>query len=358
MIDLENWDEYVNDRYLSEYLTPDDYEMRTETLAQIEENHRVATARRQYKSDYALLAKQRDAALEYAAEHSIANDDMIYWSFAESSLDAFYKIFTRSLASHIVGIQPVSVLKNLMYKETLVEGLEFANGRKTLSLVLSDQTPETMYWEIQSAYSSTLLTLSIAEAMQTRTDHLTTKFTGNLNEYVIKDLIRLAFKNDVEEVEANPEDPSQIKLICRINANCSDIARMTRRGVGNFIIVNKSMLPYFDKDPTIVSIRWDTEDFEDPIASWHGGAIDLFMNNYVPEDMILVGYKGQNNECDTGYILKPNKINLSTNSGNNGDWRLGVFSLDCEKAIVTPAEDEFNKASDYYRVIKVIPTNG
>ena len=360
MIDLEKWDVYVNDRYLSEYVTPADFVPQTETLFQIEENRRVATAKRKYAFGYTLLEKQRDAIIAYSVEQSIKQDDPLYWIYAEQSLDAFYNMFTYSLAARIVGIQPIAIPKNLMYKIVLVEsGFPLDGCHKTMSLALSDQLPEEMYGSFNAAYRTRPASL-MSTAIQSSPGYLTKKFTNMINGHVVKDLIRLANNNPVEEVEVDLSADSNIPLLCRINANCSDIARMTRRGAGNFIVVNRSFLHYFDKDAHVKKFMplSDDEigDQDEPIGTFN--AIDIYINNNIPDNTILAGYKGQHSEYDTGYILNPIKIDLYTMHGNNSDWQLGIFSLDCKNVIITPTEDEFNKASDYYRVIKVIPKNG
>jgi hypothetical protein len=100
-----------------------------------------------------------------------------------------------------------------------------------------------------------------------------------------------------------------------INRLASDIARTTRRGAGNFIVVSPMMVSVLQvASKSVFAPAIKEEAYRGPngfcLAGTLNGSIKVYcrMGNYSAEDNhedILIGYKGGNGDIDAGYFLCP-----------------------------------------------------
>ena len=102
-----------------------------------------------------------------------------------------------------------------------------------------------------------------------------------------------------------------------INAVCNEIARKTRRGAGNFIVVSPMVVSILQSAAKSVFAPAVSGSFKGPNNSMLVGTLNGTIKVYsylwnqvsglgaATNDVILVGYKGGNGETDTGYFYCP-----------------------------------------------------
>ena len=159
-------------------------------------------------------------------------------------------------------------------------------------------------WTMEAAQDlNSLYGIDIESEM---TQALSSEVSAEFTNEVIHNLKKLG--GDAEVVKLDGSKSEQLMTLgCRIRSNCSAIARTTRRGAGNFIVVSLEMATalkeekYSDFKPNKDNKFKMSEMLE---VGTMNGTIRVFAAD-VPTDEILVGYKGGNGECDTGYIHCP-----------------------------------------------------
>lgn len=95
------------------------------------------------------------------------------------------------------------------------------------------------------------------------------------------------------------------KFVFKINRACVEIARKTRRAMGNVIVISSKMLPYFEKMPKVFSITKDKITTGDNsklqlVGTW--GNAKVYLNDLHP-DKIIIGYVGKNDHYDASLIF-------------------------------------------------------
>jgi len=153
-----------------------------------------------------------------------------------------------------------------------------------------------------------------------------------------------------------------------INLAANEIARNTRRGAGNWIVVSPTVL-------SLLQVSNDKKSYEQNETEQFGlfgelmevGTLNktmkVFSALHLPEDEVIVGYKGGTGETDSGYTYCPYipvmtsgvvvdpktfqpKIGLMTRAGTSLN---GGFEYDKEgNKLDTPP-----MASNYYNLLKI-----
>lgn len=156
----------------------------------------------------------------------------------------------------------------------------------------------------------------------------------------------------------------------RINEVANEIARKTRRGPGNFIVVSPMMVSVLQSAAKSVFAPAVEGSFKGPnntmLVGTLNGQIKVYSylwNQAQPgasaplgSDQILVGYKGGNGETDAGYFYAPYIPLMSSGVVINPVTFQPVISLMTRYARVafTDATSSLGNSADYYGKVNVV----
>jgi len=152
-----------------------------------------------------------------------------------------------------------------------------------------------------------------------------------------------------------------------INAVCQEIARKTRRGPGNFIVVSPMVVSILQSAAKSVFAPAVAGSFKGPNNSMLVGTLNGTIKVYsylwnqvaglgaAVNDIILVGYKGGNGETDTGYFYCPYIPLMSSGVIINPVTFQPVISMMTRygKTAFTQTETSLGNSADYYGKINV-----
>jgi len=230
------------------------------------------------------------------------------------------RIYADFPIKNLVAVQPITELVDTIYAletssvETEVAGGMLGSGGKRLVVNIVEQKVEAGARKLQAGWTPVkkedLVHACGLDLESEKTLALSQEVRADITYEVLNDLKRLGGEPEVVKFEGASESDrknSLLALVCRIRANCSGIARTTRRGHGNWIVVSKAMARALAKDKTTeIYLKDDYKSRNSEMLNVgtinHG--IDVFVAN-VPDDEILIGYKGKNGEADSGYFYCP-----------------------------------------------------
>lgn len=152
-----------------------------------------------------------------------------------------------------------------------------------------------------------------------------------------------------------------------INAVCNEIARKTRRGPGNFIVVSPMVVSILQSAAKSVFAPAVAGSFKGPNNSMLVGTLNGTIKVYsylwnqvsglgaAVNDTILVGYKGGNGETDVGYFYCPYIPLMSSGVVINPTTFQPVVSLMTRygKTAFTQTQTSLGNSADYYGKISV-----
>lgn len=153
-----------------------------------------------------------------------------------------------------------------------------------------------------------------------------------------------------------------------INAVANEIARKTRRGPGNFIVVSPMVVSILQSAAKSVFAPAVAGSFKGPNNTMLVGTLNGTIKVYsylwnqvsgltaATNDVILVGYKGGNGETDTGYFYCPYIPLMSSGVVINPVTFQPVFSMMTRygKTAFTQTETSLGNSADYYGKINVL----
>jgi hypothetical protein len=153
-----------------------------------------------------------------------------------------------------------------------------------------------------------------------------------------------------------------------INAVANEIARKTRRGPGNFIVVSPMVVSVLQSAAKSVFAPAVAGSFKGPnntmLVGTLNGTIKVYsyMWNQVSglsaatDDTILVGYKGGNGETDTGYFYCPYIPLMSSGTVINPVTFQPVVSMMTRygKTAFTQTQTSLGNSADYYGKVNVL----
>lgn len=156
-----------------------------------------------------------------------------------------------------------------------------------------------------------------------------------------------------------------------INAVCNEIARKTRRGPGNFIVVSPMVVSILQSAAKSVFAPAIAGSFKGPNNSMLVGTLNGTIKVYsylwnqvsglgaAVNDVILVGYKGGNGETDTGYFYCPYIPLMSSGVVINPVTFQPVVSMMTRygKTAFTATQTSLGNSADYYGKINVANFN-
>jgi hypothetical protein len=152
-----------------------------------------------------------------------------------------------------------------------------------------------------------------------------------------------------------------------INAVANEIARKTRRGPGNFIVVSPMVVSILQSAAKSVFAPAISGSFKGPNNTMLVGTLNGTIKVYsylwnqvsgvgaAVNDVILVGYKGGNGETDTGYFYCPYIPLMSSGVVINPITFQPVVSMMTRygKTAFTQTETSLGNSADYYGKINV-----
>jgi len=152
-----------------------------------------------------------------------------------------------------------------------------------------------------------------------------------------------------------------------INAVANEIARKTRRGAGNFIVVSPMVVSILQSAAKSVFAPAVAGSFKGPnntmLVGTLNGTIKVYSylwnqvsgNGAAVNDIILVGYKGGNGETDTGYFYCPYIPLMSSGVVINPTTFQPVVSMMTRygKTSFTQTQTSLGNSADYYGKINV-----
>lgn len=254
--------------------------------------------------------------------------------------------------AEIIGVQPMSGPVGLVFFMRY-----FTSEEKTVDSITH------MTLEIQSApveaYSRKLMSKFSPEVVMDLSAH-------NIDvEYELEEAIasEVAFEivaehlNHLVKLSGKEENFTYVNRdSCKVSLNkmSIDIGKETRRGCGNKIVISPVMYEALDlsNDSNFVAAEPKFKISSLFYAGTLHKTMQVYVSTAIPENTILVGYKGGSGEVDAGYIYSPYVMLLSTGMVMNPDTfqpemrlmtRYGLFIME--------------KSSSYYKSVQVTFTD-
>lgn len=259
--------------------------------------------------------------------------------------------------------------------------IEGSGGRK-MSLEVVSQAVEAGSRKLQSGWTiEAMQDLNSQHGLDLEseiTKALSAEIVQEIDAEIINDLLALAGTVRTFDMAATGSPtyaPAFVgdrfaNLGVRINEVANVIARKTRRGAGNFIVVSPMIVSVLQSAAKAVFAPAVEGEFKGPnnteMVGTLNGRIKVYSylwNQAVPgvsspngDDKILVGYKGGNGEVDSGYFYAPYVPLMSSGVIINPVTFQPVISLMTRygKVALTDATTSLGNSADYYGRINVI----
>lgn len=254
-------------------------------------------------------------------------------------------------AFELVGCQPMECPRSLLYQLKFVSEDEDKLMRlEVVSTPIDASTKKlSANWDIEAKQD-----LKIFHGLDVEMEILRAlgkEIAMEYNQEIITDLGHLATK-----MAAVIHDDKE--LLVHIQRAANAITSKTRRGVGNWIVVSKNVTKRLK--PNIAPTDGKFVDLDDdealaklPDLFKYGilnGSQYVYVNKWHMDEhtegksSILVGYKGAATEVDTGYIMAPFQLILSSGVGVDPNTFSPILSLMTRYAKYFDAEN----GKDYY----------
>lgn len=172
---------------------------------------------------------------------------------------------------------------------------------------------------------------------------------------VLDDLVRFHLKHYPDSFSTiNPEDfyfhdveHTVYKFMFKINQACSNIAFITRRGMGNSIVVGSKMLKYFENMKTLYKSNNDIDKKSLlPFVGTYGPVkAKVYLSEAFP-DKIIIGYVGKNDYYDSSYVYASEIPILYTGMVND------PVTYEVRPSYMTRYHTRLRN-KDYYRIIEI-----
>jgi hypothetical protein len=219
-------------------------------------------------------------------------------------------------------------------------------------------TPESMQ-DLQASHGLDMeaeLTASLSAAI-----------VGEIDNEIINDLIALAGTTDTYDMSAaftgvpNYVGDRHAVLGVLINKVANEIARKTRRGPANWIVVSPLVVSVLQSASKSVFAPTVSGSFDGPnntkLVGTLNGSIKVYTYIYheVGTESILLGFKGGNGELDAGYFYCPYIPLMSSGvvvDPNTFNPHVGLMTR-YGKATFTSSTTSLGNSADYYGRISV-----
>ena len=209
----------------------------------------------------------------------------------------------------IVGVQPMSGPVGLVYAMQCSESSERmpsvlpGEARKHLKLEIVKAAVEAYTRKLQAAWTLEAAQDMLAvHGLDIEEEIISIMVQEMLTEIVAANVAAIGSINEVtKSTVATPQEIS-----AQVHIASSEIAAKTRRGAGNFAIVDHVLLAMLESDPSFIKSVHD-KNSPLPMVGILNGSIKIFTSFFgFPEGVnCIVGYKGNNGETDCGAIYCP-----------------------------------------------------
>lgn len=277
------------------------------------------------------------------------------------------------LLSNIIGIQPLSGPVGMTY------ALQYANNESGLNLQFNSIACDAKTSKFKTCVSVEVLSdIKSVFGLDIKTElakALGSEFGTEITSSVIRNLIKLASESTIECLPEEGISNSQLAYI-ELNKASVDIARTTRRGPGNFLIMSPttfaeiSMIPNLSWVPTITNTTLDSYGLTYAGKLGDRYSIYLSMDSVLSTGKILVGYAGvllnktfENKKTDinvdVGLIVAPYIPIVSAGVMTNPDtYSLELSFLNRSGIVYNTIEENTEtespqQAKKYYRLVDI-----
>jgi hypothetical protein len=263
--------------------------------------------------------------------------------------------------SHIVCVQPLSAVLGQLYMMQHKKGDE----GQMVSLEVVQQAVEVTTRELRAGWTiEAMQDIKSLHGIDIEKELLlmaSNESVSDIISEVIGDLLRLGKPVDISDKKLVAlSDTDSVKaaqhLSLAISCVANDIARVTRRGAGNFVIVPPHVVSILQNGSTSFTPVTEST-FRGPNGSQllhvgylSGKCIKVYASTMLT-DQIIVGYKGNYAEVDGGYFFAPYRpVSNQTTAVNPTTFQPYVsLKTSYSKAINGSLEN----ARGYYSVIKL-----
>jgi len=307
------------------FQSADDSETETET-PKVAATTAPVLIKREYDDKDNIKQPLMDNVFKYLMAQSHTNSEALN----NIIIDLSERFIDKTPAKHFVGVQPIRASVGLVYtlqyryqndNEINEEGAEDSpidsikseqSHKMTLEVISQVVEARTKKFDGTQICIEAIQDLGVVEnSEKVKNDMLNSisyDLAKNVYTELVGDLQKIAFKQNVELCVNDPIISSQLAVIS-INKASNEIARKTRRGTGNYIIVSKEMYKIITfAQKSIFEKATEEEDVEldygfvKYMGKLHG-TIKVFVDKDMQADKVLMGYKGGNGQVDAGYFI-------------------------------------------------------
>lgn len=213
------------------------------------------------------------------------------------------KLTTMDLISVQPMIGPVNLVLSLIYKG--IEGKEDNTAFKQISLEVVSNAIEACTRRFQTKWTlEAVEDLNFIHGIDVKSEFesaIAAEVATEISNEHIKDLVDLS---EPHEKTVKSTDVALTYLLVLTN----DIAGETRRGSGNWIVMDHTMFARLNLPNNDKFVPEDNGGFQGPLSLMCVGTlretIKIYVNPTMPNDVVLVGYKG-GSEIDAGLTYAP-----------------------------------------------------
>jgi len=281
-----------------------------------------------------------DKCIEVGEETPVQN---IIKQIAVETLNGFQPLH------EMIGIQPMSGPVGLIYKLRTVK-----HGGK-MALEVISQTIEASSRKLSARVNIEPIQDSVVDGVvvdifdkdiqravgQEIADEYSAEIVGILTQYAKSHIVQpeeYGWRTVKYSSISTPEN-----FLCTINVAANRIADRTRRGSGNFIIINQKILDVIKDNRFYVPFSEEVSGGYLKQVGWLNDHYKVFLDKYDTENNVIVGYKGPAGETDAGLFFAPYVPVMSTGIVINPVTFEPVLSFMTRYRLF---EDEMSK--DYY----------
>jgi len=283
------------------------------------------------------------------------------------------QVWDGTVVKHLIGAQPmkdnIGKVYSLQYKIHEGDengGLALADGRIMSLEVVADAI------EAKTEKSNSLIPLNLTKQLQapdaakdSATDFelaLAAELVQELDTRYIKKIVDVSTKHPDVDISIKSDMPVFVgdrfaELSFNISRICSDIARRTRRGHGNWVLCSPLII-------CVLQISALSTFAPTPIGSFKGpnnimlvgklnGMVDMY--SYLPsytldttDDTVIIGYKGNSGEVDAGLFYCPHTMVTHARKHKDDKGELVLPFASKEASFVV------ERASEYYASFDVV----
>lgn len=261
--------------------------------------------------------------------------------------------------SGIVGFQPITGPVGQVFSLQYTARGVTPDGDNRLMLEISSHAVEVRTRKLQASWdiaaADDLLTLYGSDVR----DEIAKAVGDEVAYEIIMEVLHIITSKSKTEYFENREEIPDFndiqQLVIKIITLTNDIARDTRRGAGNVLIVNPVTLTLLQATPGIPFAPVEALTKPNYILSLVGTlneTIKVYVSAFLDTETTIIGYKGNNGESDTGLIYAPYIPIIGSGTVVDPESFNPKIGFITRYGYHIP-ESSICEKMDYYRVIKI-----